>query len=339
MLETGGGLTEDLRGHVERSGAVADQWRSGRPHVDDHSGSVTDGLGFSIPYTTGALGVVGGSTGDTFNVAAAPNTSYTIDGGPLPIGTLNYNAQGRAVSGASLAAPSGEIDSPTVKPVMFTEMATVKIAGAATARLTVTVGGTGTGTVTGAGPIHCPNTCSHSYALGSVVKLSATPAQGSRFTGWSGGGCSGTATCSVTVSSSKSVRATFSKPPSCVLKAPSRTVSHARSKHPKSGQAPSTTLTLRVTCNQSATVTLAGTITELLHPGMSHRKPQTKTVRIPPTHASVSARLAESLTIIVPTGAARALAAHVPESASFRLAATNTNGTGTASLKLQRLSA
>ncbi len=221
--------------------------------------SVADGSGFSIPYTTGALGVVGGSAGDTFNVTAAPNTSYTVDGGPLPIGTLNYNAQGRAVSGASLAAPSGEIDSPTVKPVKFTEMATVKIAGA--------------------------------------------------------------------------------KPPNCVLKASSRTVSHARSKHPRSGQAPPTTLTLRVTCDQSATVTLAGTITELLRPGTNHRKPRTKTVRIPPTHASVSARLAKSLTIIIPAGAARALAAHVPESASFRLTATNTNGTGTASLKLQRLSA
>ena len=337
ILETGGGFTRTSAGRLSapvlsliNAGAIVRRWTI-------TPASVADGSGFSIPYTTGALAVIGGSGGDTFNVTAAPNTSYSIDGGPLSTGRLNYNAQGRAVSGASLAAPSGEIDSPTVKPVTFTEMATVNIAGAAAARLTVTVGGTGTGTVTGTGPIHCPATCSHSYRLGSVVRLRATPARGSRFTGWSGGGCSGTAACSVTLSSSKSVRATFSKPTSCVLRAPSSTVSHAHAKHPKPGQTPRTTLTLRVKCDQSATVTLAGRITELLHSGTNHRKPQTKTVRISPRRASVRARLAKSLTVTIPTAAATALAAQIPESLSFTLTATNASGTSMASLKLPRL--
>jgi hypothetical protein len=337
ILETGGGFTRTSAGTLSapvlsliNGGASVRTWTI-------TPASVADGSGFSIPYTTGALAAIGGNGGDTFDVTAAPDTSYRIDGGPLSRGTLNYNAQGRAVSGASLAAPSGEIDSPTVKPVTFTEMATVNIAGAATARLTVTVGGTGTGTVTGTGPIHCPATCSHSYRLGSVVTLSATPARGSRFTGWSGGRCSGTAACSVTLSSSQSVRATFSKPTSCVLRAPSSTVSHGHTKHPKPGQTPRTTLTLRVTCSQSATVTLAGTITELLHPGTNHRKPQTKTVRISPTRASVRARLAKSLTVTIPTAAATALAAQIPESVSFTLTATNASGTSRVSLKLPRL--
>ena len=336
-LETAGGLTRTSAGALSapvlsliNGGAIPRTWTI-------TPASFTDGSGFSIPYTTGALAVSGGIAGDTFNVTAAPNTSYSLDGGPLSNGALHYNAQGRAVSGASLAAPAGEIDSPTVKPVTFTEMAAVSIAGAATAMLTVTVGGTGTGTVTGSGPIHCPATCSHAYPLGSVVTLSAKPSSGSHFTGWSGGGCSGTAACSVTLSSSRSVRATFAKPPSCVLRAPTSTVSHAHSKHPKRGQAPPTTLTLRVTCDQATTVTLAGTITELLHPGTNHRKPQTKTVRIAQTRASVSARLAKSLTVTIPNTAATALAAHIPESASFTLTATSASGTSTASLKLPRL--
>ncbi len=336
-LETGGGLTRTSAGTLNapaltliNGAAIARTWTI-------TPASFADGSGFSIPYATGALAVTGGTAGDTFNVTAAPNTSYSLDGGPLSNGTLNYDAQGRAVFGPSLAAPSGEIDSPTVKPVKFTGMAAVNIAGAATAMLSVTVGGTGTGRVTGSPAIQCPPSCSHSYPLGSVVTLSATPATGSRFTGWSGGGCSGTAACSVTLSSSQSVRASFSTPPSCVLTAPSSTVSRAHSKHPKPRHTPPTTLTLRVTCDQSATATLAGRITELLHPGTNHRRPQTKTVGIPKTRASVSARLPRSLTVTIPTTAATALAAHIPESVSFTLTAANTSGTGTASLKLQRL--
>src|SRR5256886_10142225 len=41
------------------------------------------------------------------------------------------------------------------------------------------------------------------------VTLRATPAAGSVFTGWSGGGCSGTALCTVTVAGATSVSADF----------------------------------------------------------------------------------------------------------------------------------
>jgi subtilase family serine protease len=42
------------------------------------------------------------------------------------------------------------------------------------------------------------------------VTLSASPASGSRFAGWSGGGCSGTGTCRVTINGAIGVTATFS---------------------------------------------------------------------------------------------------------------------------------
>src|SRR5436190_15597443 len=64
-------------------------------------------------------------------------------------------------------------------------------------RLAVVLAGTGAGTVTGSG-ISCPGTCSHSYTAGSSVTLTASPASGSSFGGWSGGGCSGTGACTVT---------------------------------------------------------------------------------------------------------------------------------------------
>jgi hypothetical protein len=46
-----------------------------------------------------------------------------------------------------------------------------------------------------------------------MVTLTATPETGSVFSGWSGGGCSGTGTCTVTMSSEKAVSATFTATP------------------------------------------------------------------------------------------------------------------------------
>jgi hypothetical protein len=57
--------------------------------------------------------------------------------------------------------------------------------------------------------ISCGPTCSASYSSGTVVTLTAAPAAGSVFTGWSGGGCAGTGTCTVTVVAAVNVTATF----------------------------------------------------------------------------------------------------------------------------------
>jgi hypothetical protein len=46
-----------------------------------------------------------------------------------------------------------------------------------------------------------------------MVTLTASPDLGSSFGGWSGGGCSGTGTCTVTLSSDQSVTATFASGP------------------------------------------------------------------------------------------------------------------------------
>jgi hypothetical protein len=53
----------------------------------------------------------------------------------------------------------------------------------------------------------------HSYAAGTMVTLTAAADSGSSFAGWSGGGCSGTGTCTVTVNSDQTVTATFTANP------------------------------------------------------------------------------------------------------------------------------
>lgn len=78
--------------------------------------------------------------------------------------------------------------------------------------LTVTKAGTGSGTVTSSpAGINCGTDCSESYTSGTTVRLTATAASGSIFTGWSGA-CTGTAaTCDVLMNADKSVTATFSQ--------------------------------------------------------------------------------------------------------------------------------
>src|SRR5213592_3543793 len=76
--------------------------------------------------------------------------------------------------------------------------------------LTVTPAGTGSGTVTSSpAGIDCGATCAASFASGTAVTLTAAPAAGSTFGGWSGGGCSGTGSCVVTISAATTVTATF----------------------------------------------------------------------------------------------------------------------------------
>ena len=72
--------------------------------------------------------------------------------------------------------------------------------------------GGGAGSVSGP-KISCGSSCTATYTSGTDVTLTAKPASGSGFAGWSGGGCSGTSACTVTMSADETVTATFQKLP------------------------------------------------------------------------------------------------------------------------------
>jgi alpha-tubulin suppressor-like RCC1 family protein len=91
------------------------------------------------------------------------------------------------------------------------------LAGNPPGRKTLTVAKTGAGTVTSTpGGIDCGATCARDFDQGIVVTLTATPATGSTFAGWSGDCSGGAATCMVTMEASRSATANFqasSSPP------------------------------------------------------------------------------------------------------------------------------
>ena len=76
--------------------------------------------------------------------------------------------------------------------------------------LQVTKNGTGSGTVTSSPTgISCGTTCSRSFSGGTTVTLTPVPASGSTFAGWSGGGCTGTGSCTLQINNNITVTATF----------------------------------------------------------------------------------------------------------------------------------
>lgn len=76
--------------------------------------------------------------------------------------------------------------------------------------LFVTKGGNGDGAVTSSpAGISCGVDCDQTYTANQVVTLNARPVTGSVFEGWSGGGCTGTGPCTLTMTAATTVTAKF----------------------------------------------------------------------------------------------------------------------------------
>jgi hypothetical protein len=127
--------------------------------------------------------------------------------------------------------------------------------GSTAPSITVSKSGAGTGTVTSSpAGINCGDDCSEVYTQGTKVTLTAKADVNSTFTGWSGGGCTGTKTCTVTVDSEITVTASFA------LKTPDISVARTSLDFGSVKVGKKVTKTLKITNNGSGdlVITLSG---------------------------------------------------------------------------------
>ncbi len=135
---------------------------------------------------------IGGGSYSQIATLAANSTGYTD---PNLAAATSYCYRVRAFNGAGASGYSNEACKTTAQ---------------VTLELTVNKAGSGSGTVTSSPlGINCGSDCTEAFLSGVVVTLTATPSSGSRFDGWSGGGCAGTGPCTLIGNASPVVTATF----------------------------------------------------------------------------------------------------------------------------------
>ena len=182
--------------------------------------TVTDNSGLTDTKSV-TITVLQQATTYTLTVGKSGAGSGTVSSSPAGIGcgadcTENY-ASGTSVTltaapaaGSAFAGWSGACSGTGSCTVAMTAARSVTAAfNPLSYALTVSKGGLGTGTVASSpAGIDCGADCAENYAHGTSVTLTATPAAGSTFAGWSGA-CSGTGSCTVSMTAASAVTANF----------------------------------------------------------------------------------------------------------------------------------
>lgn len=161
-------------------------------------------------------GVAGGDCTESLPAGTIVTLTATAASGHTFAGWSGGGCTGTAAS-CTVSLTSDQTVTPTFNPPGYKA-------------LTIAPKGTGSASITGSG-ITCKMTlgtvsgdCTESFTTGTAVTLTAASSGGSTFTGWSGGGCSGTATtCTVTMASDLTVTATYTAPNYVLTMTPSGT--------------------------------------------------------------------------------------------------------------------
>jgi hypothetical protein len=168
-------------------------------------GTVVD-RSFTVQNATAASLTGSASVGAPFSIVSGGSFSLAPGGSQAVVVRLLSATAGSFASNVNVGA-NGDTISRTVTG------ATTSTPPPASATLTVTRTGAGSVSSSPTG-IVCGSTCAKTMTAGTSVALTAASASGSTFSGWSGGGCSGTGTCALTLNSDTIVNATFTVTPS-----------------------------------------------------------------------------------------------------------------------------
>jgi 6-phosphogluconolactonase (cycloisomerase 2 family) len=169
------------------------------------NGTVTGG---SITCTSTA-GTTAGTCTQTVNSGGALTLSA------IPSAGSNFGGWSGACAGSGPCSLTNITANQTVIATFFTlnpELLTVTLTGTGSGTVTSSPAGLNCSSLVGAAPPTIvtrivTNICSATFPFGTSVMLTATPATGSRFAGWSGEGCSDT--CVVSMTQSRNVTAPF----------------------------------------------------------------------------------------------------------------------------------
>ena len=157
-------------------------------------------------YSTGTSPLaLSGTASDTGGVT---QVTWTNDrgGSGTASGTTSWRVSGLGLhSGANVLTVTARDAAGNTRAATLTVTYTPPITATT---LSVSLAGSGNVLSTPAG-IDCGIVCSAPFGATTTVTLTATPATGSAFTGWSGGGCAGTGTCTVTMDTAQTVTAAF----------------------------------------------------------------------------------------------------------------------------------
>jgi PASTA domain/Divergent InlB B-repeat domain len=182
------------------SGTQLSGLSEGAAFGDDYQMSTDYPLVQIVDNATGAVTYArtSGMTNRSIAPGAVSCTDFTLPAS-IPEGASELRVIANGIASAPVSVTVGAAgDSPT-SCADFPET------------LTVTDSGSGSGlAVSSPLGIDCGSICSHAFPIGTEVRLTGLPDTGSRFVGWSGGGCAGTNTCIVTMSAAATVTATFS---------------------------------------------------------------------------------------------------------------------------------
>jgi alpha-tubulin suppressor-like RCC1 family protein len=130
--------------------------------------------------------------------SSAPN-SFSDLTDPCPVAGIDVSTPGNHVLYTASRDAEDNTETPAAFPFRVGHRLTVKIKDTGLGGSSVSSSPAG---------IDCPSTCTAQYGDTNVT-LTASPGLGSAFAGWSGGGCSGTGTCTVSMTGDRTVTANF----------------------------------------------------------------------------------------------------------------------------------